>query len=114
MLDLRFIRENPDKVRWAIQVKRVDLDLDELLNVDQAVLKLKRQIQALNEEKNTNSKRMGKATPEERPQIIQRGKDINEELKSLEPQLRETEESLRHLQLLTPNIPDPDVPLGLD
>src|SRR5206468_7348784 len=70
MLDLRFVRENPEKVRWAIQVKRVDLDLDELLNVDQAVLKLKRQIQALNEEKNTNSKKMGKATAEERPQII--------------------------------------------
>ncbi len=114
MLDLRFIRENPEKVRWAIQVKRVDLDLDQLLAVDQAVLKLKRQIQALNEEKNTNSKKMGKATPAERPQIIQRGKEIGEELKSLEPRLRESEETLRQLQLLTPNIPDPDVPVGVD
>ena len=42
MLDLRFIRENHEKVRWAIQVKRVDLALDELLAVDQEVLKLKR------------------------------------------------------------------------
>src|SRR4051794_15577297 len=114
MLDLRFIRENPDKVRWAIQVKRVDLDLDELLAVDQDVLRLKRQIQTLNEEKNTNSKKMGKATPEERPQIIQRGREIGEELKSLEPRLREREETLLQLQLLTPNIPDPDVPVGVD
>ncbi|HEX2912633.1 MAG TPA: serine--tRNA ligase [Chloroflexia bacterium] len=114
MLDLRFIRENPDKVRWAIQVKRVDLDLDLLLAQDQKVLKLKREIQLLNEEKNSNSKRMGKATPEERPQIIARGKAIGEELKLLEPQLRDAEEELRQLLLLVPNVPAEDVPVGAD
>jgi seryl-tRNA synthetase len=114
MLDLRFIRENPDKVRWAIQVKRINLDLDDLLAVDQKVVKLKREIQVLNEEKNTNSKRMGKATPEERPQIIERGRQIGDNLKALEPQLREAEEALRLLLLEVPNIPDDDVPIGQD
>lgn len=114
MLDLKFIRENPDKVRWAIEVKRIDLDLDKLLEADQKVVKLKRQIQVLNEEKNANSKRMGKATTEERPQIIERGKQIGEELKQLEPQLREGEEELRIYLLQVPNIPDEDVPVGAD
>lgn len=114
MLDLRFIRENPEKIRWAIEVKRIDLNLDDLLAQDQAVVKLKNQIQQLNEEKNANSKRMGKATPEERPQIIERGKAIGEELKLLEPQLREAEEKLRVLLLLVPNIPAEDVPIGKD
>ncbi len=114
MLDLRFIRENPDKVRWAIQVKRINLDLDTLLAADQNVVKLKREIQVLNEEKNANSKRMGKATPEERPQIIERGRQIGDELKFLEPTLREAEDSLRLLLLEVPNIPDDDVPIGDD
>src|SRR6476620_1749246 len=49
MLDLRFIRENAEKIRWAVQVKHIDLDLDQLLAVDQNVLKLKREIQLRNE-----------------------------------------------------------------
>ncbi len=114
MLDLKFIRDNADKVRWAIEVKRVELNLDDLLAVDSEVLKLKREIQLLNEEKNANSKRMGKASPDERPGIIERGKAIGEELKGLEPQLREAEERLRGLLLLTPNIPADDVPIGAD
>lgn len=114
MLDLKFIRDNPDKVRWAIEVKRVDLNLDDLLEVDREVAGLKRQIQLLNEEKNVNSKKMGKATPEERPQIIERGKAIGDELKAAEPPLREAEERLRVLLLQTPNIPADDVPIGPD
>ncbi len=114
MLDLRFIRENAEKVRWAVQVKRVDLDLDQLLAVDQNVLQLKREIQLLNEEKNSNAKRMGKASSEERPQIIERGKSISEELKGLEPQLRQEEEKLRSFLLQVPNIPAEDVPVGAD
>ncbi len=114
MLDLKFIRENSEKVRWAIQVKRVELNLDDLLTVDKEVAQLKREIQLLNEEKNSNSKKMGKATPEERPVIIERGKAIGEELKRLEPALREAEEKLRQLLLLVPNIPADDVPVGKD
>ena len=114
MLDLKFIRENPGKVRWAIEVKRISLNLDELLTADKEVARFKREIQLLNEEKNSNSKRMGKASPEERPQIIERGKAIGEELKVLEPQLRDAEETLRQLLLLVPNIPADDAPIGVD
>ena len=114
MLDLKFIRENPGKVRWAIEVKRVGLNLDDLLTADKEVTRLTREIQLLNEEKNSNSKKMGKASPEERPAIIERGRAIGEELKALDPPLHDAEETRRQLLLLVPNIPADDVPIGRD
>jgi seryl-tRNA synthetase len=116
MLDLRFIRENADKVRWAIEVKNVNLDLDELLAVDKAVLDLRKKIDEVRTERNTNAKSMNRKdiTPEERQAIIEKGRALGEELKTLEPSLSEAEVKLRQLQLLTPNIPDEDVPVGKD
>jgi len=52
MLDLKFIRENPDTVKKAVQQKRVSLNVDDLLKADQALLDLKKKNQSLNEEKN--------------------------------------------------------------
>ena len=47
MLDLKFIRENPGTVRHAIEVKGVDLDLDELLRVDRELVELRQRVEAL-------------------------------------------------------------------
>lgn len=112
MLDLKFIRENPEEVRKAIKLKLVDLNLDELLADDAEVRNLKQQIQKLQEERKTNAKRFGKVSAEERPALIARGNEIGEELKALEPKLRETEEKLQQLLWLVPNIPAPDAPVG--
>ena len=47
MLDIKFIRDNVDAVKTAIQNKRVNLNLDELLHIDGQVLELKKKLQAL-------------------------------------------------------------------
>ncbi len=112
MLDLKFIRDNPDKVRWAIQVKHVDLDLDELLEADHKALDLDKQIVALNTESNANSKKMGKATPEERTAIIERGRQIRAEIETLTPEREAAKEGLQALLLEVPNIPAEDAPVG--
>ncbi len=114
MLDLRFIRENPDAVRRAIEVKGVSLNLDEVLTLDRELVAMKQRVEAMQTERNANAKLVPKASPEERPQLIQKGKDLSEELKTLEPELREQEEKLRGLLLRVPNIPLDSVPVGKD
>ncbi len=114
MLDLKFIRENPDKVKEAVRLKRVDLDVDELLKADQELLALKKQSQALNEERNANAKKMKGASPEEREAIIARGREIGAEIESLKPKLQDAEKRLQDLLYLVPMIPSPDTPVGPD
>ncbi|GGJ57901.1 serine--tRNA ligase [Deinococcus roseus] len=114
MLDLKFIRENPETVREAIKQKRVNLDLAELLAADQQLSELKKTVEARQAERNQNAKLVPKASPEERPALIQKGKDLGEELRTLEADLREKQEELRLLLLKVPNVPLAGVPVGRD
>jgi len=114
MLDLRYIRENKDLVKTAILNKRVHLDLDELLALDGEVLDLKKKLQALQEDKNSNAKKMPKATPEERPGLIEKGREIGQEIARLEPLVALKEEGLRNLLWLTPLVPAANAPVGKD
>jgi seryl-tRNA synthetase len=114
MLDIKYIRENKDLVRTALQNKKVNLDLDELLSLDAEVLELKKRVQSLQEEKNANAKKMPKATPEERPGLIERGRAVGQEISKIEPELALKEEGLKNLLWLTPLVPAADVPVGKD
>lgn len=114
MLDLKYIREHIPAVKQAIQQKRVSLDLDQLLGLDQSVLEAKKKLQVLQEEKNANAKKMPKATPEERPGLIERGRAIGQEISRLEPEVAALEEQLKQLLWLTPMVPAADVPVGKD
>ena len=112
MLDLDFIRQNPEQVRQAIKLKLVNLNLDDLLAADQAVRSLTTQIDNLRAERNANAQKTGKASPQERPTLIERGRAIGEEIKALGPQLQVEEEKRQGLLWLVPNIPDPNAPIG--
>ncbi|MBS1960148.1 MAG: serine--tRNA ligase [Bdellovibrionales bacterium] len=114
MLDLKYIRENVEAVKTAITQKKVNLNLDQLLGIDQDVLNFKKRLQALQEEKNANAKKMPKATPEERPGLIERGRAIGQEITKLEPEVTSKEEELKKLLWLTPMVPASDVPVGKD
>lgn len=112
MLSIHFIRQNPEIVKKTIADKRVDLDLDALLDLDRAVVGLKQQIEEKAAEVNRLSKSFGKVSKEERPALIQRSKALGAEKKDLQEVLREREEALQDLLWRTPGIPADDVPLG--
>ena len=114
MLDLKFIRENAQAVQEAARLKRVALNVDDLLAADQTLLALKKQNQALNEEKNSNAKKMKAAKPEEREGIIARGRELNQELESIKPQVEAAEQKLQEFLYLAPMIPSKDTPIGPD
>nr|MDQ2830394.1 serine--tRNA ligase [Chloroflexota bacterium] len=114
MLDRRFIRDHPEDVREAARVKRIDLDLDRLLELLQQDDDLQREVQGLNTESNDISKRTGKASPEERATLIERGRLIRERTGGIKDVKNTLDEELRPLLLRVPNIPDPSVPEGPD
>jgi seryl-tRNA synthetase len=114
MLDLKFIRDNAGLVQQAITVKRVKLDLDELLKVDRELLDLRQRVEALQAERNANARDVPKASKEDKPALIEKGKALGEEIKALEPALRAHDDALRQLLLRVPNIPLPGVPEGVD
>jgi len=114
VLDIDFIAQHPDVVRRAIGAKGGELDLDRLLAEHGEVKSLLQRIESLRAERNQLSKQTASASPEERQRLIEQSRAVGEELKALEPKLREAEERRRELMLLVPNIPGPDEPVGFD
>lgn len=112
MLDIKFIKENPDVVRKAIEEKNISLDLDDLLACEQTVSAHKRRLEALQTERNANAKKVSQVPKEERATWIQKGKEIGEEIEKLKPLLQESETRLQEFLYLVPNIPAADAPRG--
>ncbi len=105
MLDLKFIRENPEIVKKAIENRHDSAPIDDILRLDaerrQGIIKL----DALRQERKSVSK--------EREKAQERGRALRTEIQSLEEDARKLEERLTELLLQVPNIPQPDVPLGM-
>jgi seryl-tRNA synthetase len=114
MLDIKFIRENSDTVKNAVQLKNLKISIDEILEIDQLLLEQKRKQQDLQEKRNAHSKKIPKATNEERPALIEEGRAIGKELDEIKPQVNEMEEKLLQLLYRVPNIPAEDAPVGKD
>jgi seryl-tRNA synthetase len=112
MLDIAFIRQNPEVVRAAITNKRVDLDLDKLLAADKARRETIRELEAKRARKNEVAQRIPKAAKEERPLLVEEGKKVKTEIERLEPVLAEATKVFEDLMLRVPSIPRPEVPIG--
>ncbi|HLI72003.1 MAG TPA: serine--tRNA ligase, partial [Ktedonobacteraceae bacterium] len=116
MLDLAFIRTNPEQIKEACRLKNNSLDVDHLLDLDRQVLALQRQVEESRAEQNRLSKRMREAGKDKelRDQLIAEGKRLSEQIKAWEPELNRLLEERQQLLYLVPNIPDPDSPIGKD
>ncbi|MGO8946766.1 MAG: serine--tRNA ligase [Ktedonobacterales bacterium] len=114
MLDLAFIRENPDLIKDVARRRNTAVDVDALLAMDQELRETRRRAEELRAEHNRLSKaiRDTGADGEAREGYIVRGREVAALLKELEPTERELEGRLRELLLLVPNIPDASVPEG--
>ncbi len=116
MLDLKFVREHPEKVREAIMQKNEPADLDRLLDLDQERRNLLQQAEELKQMRNRVSKEIGLAK-EDRP-AMQRKKEemrqVSGKIKELDEELRRLDGGMEQILLRLPNIPDPAVPPGRD
>ena len=112
MLDIAFIRQNADVVRAAIQNKRLALNLDELLEADKVRREIVAKLDETRARKNAVAAGIPKATKEERPKLIEEGKQIKVDIEKLEPLLAEANAKFEDLMLRVPSIPRPEVPIG--
>ncbi|MCL5267235.1 MAG: serine--tRNA ligase [Bacteroidetes bacterium] len=114
MLDLKFIRENPQLVRDAIRHKREADRLDEILRLDSDRKELLQKSELIKSERNriadevAKLKRQGKDTSE----LISEGKAKGDDQKAFEESLKEVGDKLNKLLLYVPNVPHSSVPVG--
>jgi seryl-tRNA synthetase len=114
MLDKRFIRDHPDAVKDAVQVKGIDLDVDELLDLDRASRNLQHELDQAQARRKSAAKEYAKADEARRAQLSIEHDELEAQLKGLRDQLAETNKKLTGLMLLTPTIPWEGAPVGPD
>jgi len=115
MLDLRFIRENPDLVKEALVKLNITAPIDEILSLDEQRRELLSEVEALKARRNAVSKEIGKMKDGDRRQaLIEEMRQVGERIKGLDDQVRQVEEQLNDAMLQVPNMPHESVPVGLD
>lgn len=112
MLDIRFIRENPDVVKNACRVKGFEDHVDELLSLDARVRELKTATQTMTAEKNKVTREIPTAT--DKAPLIARSKEIANEIAADMAELADKEAALNDLMHRVPQIPDASAPIGPD
>ena len=111
MLDINYIRDNRQKVEDAIKNKGYTIDLDEILQLDDARKELSQKTDILRQERNQISSQMKNGQPDQA--LISRGKEIKQELSSLEEKLSSVESDFLAKLKTVPNVSCDDVPVGL-
>ena len=114
MLDIKYIIENKDYVVEGLKKKGFQVDVDAMINLYGEINKLKTSSQSLAEEKNRLSNSIKSASPEERPAIIAKSKELGEQFKKEQEELEAKQKDYENMMLRMPNLPSPDAPQGKD
>ena len=121
MLDIKFVRENPETVKQNIRNKFQDQKLplvDEVLELDAENRRIKQEVESLRAERNKLSKQigalMGQGKKEEAEEIKKKVAAQADRVNELSEREKEVEEKLKKNMMIIPNIIDPSVPIGKD
>lgn len=118
MLDIKIIRENPDRVKAALKTRNADYDsyIDEILEIDEKRRKLSTETDALKAEQNKVSKQIPimKKNGENTDAVMAEMKEISEKIKNDNAVISELESKQRDTLLRIPNIPSETTPIGKD
>ncbi len=112
MLDIRFIRENPDLIKEAARKKHVSFDIESLIKLDDERKEALTVFENIRAEQNKLSDEVGKADPSERVAMAEKLKPIKEQVQNAENLVREITKAWQALMLEVPNVPDISVPEG--
>ena len=112
MLDIKFIQENIKLVAKAAKSKRVEVNLERLLEVDDRRKVLLGRVEEKRADQNVANNKIVKASSEERSAILEKMKALKIELERDEGDLKETMREWQALMLKVPNVPDQSVPEG--
>jgi seryl-tRNA synthetase len=114
MLDLKLVREDPDRVRAALAKRGPGAaeQVDRLLAADAARRRLVTEVEALRAEQKRRGREVAKAAPGEREQVLAGLKELSDRLDEAEARLRAAEAELAEVLARVPNLPDPATPPG--
>ncbi|MGD8781064.1 MAG: serine--tRNA ligase [Ignavibacteria bacterium] len=114
MLDIKFIRENPELVKQGIANKNERDTVDEILSLDKEKRANLQKVEELKAKRNKVSQEVGKLKKagENADQIIAEMKSVSDEIKDLDDKVREIEDKLNDLLMWVPNLPHESVPVG--
>jgi seryl-tRNA synthetase len=112
MLDIRAVREDPDRFRAGLGRRDLADAVDQLLAADERRRSLTARVDELRATQNRASKEIGATSGNEKQRLIDEVSRVSAELKELEPQLSEAEVDLSGLLATTPNLPDDSAPDG--
>lgn len=119
MIDIKFLRENPDAVKENIKKKFQDSKLplvDEVIELDAQLRKAQQRGDSLRADRNRISKEIGgfmaKGQKDEAEKAKAQVKEFSDELAALEKQEEELSEKVKKIMMTIPNIIDPSVPIG--
>ncbi len=115
MLDIKFIKENPEKVKEEIKKRNKKYIkpeiVDDIIKKDAERIKIQQEADEIRQKQNEASKVLSKG---KNPELISEMKSIKEKLSGLEPKIKEIENELEKLALILPNITHESVPVGSD
>jgi seryl-tRNA synthetase len=112
MLDIKAIREDPERFRIGLARRDLGDAVDRLLADDERRRSLTAQVDRLRAEQNKASKAIGRADGEEKQRLIDEVARVSASLKELEPELADAEAALASLLAATPNVPHDSAPDG--
>jgi seryl-tRNA synthetase len=114
MIDIKTIRENPQRFKKAAKNKNIDVDIDRLLAVDTALLAAKQRLQDISTEKNRIGKSIPKLTGQEKQEVLGQLATLKTDEPQFEEKVKQLQPEFDTLMLLVAQPADDDVPLGKD
>ncbi|MEW2412243.1 serine--tRNA ligase [Streptomyces sp. NPDC046866] len=113
MIDLRLLREDPDRVRASQRARGEDVELvDAVLSADERRRSSGMRFDELRNEQKSLGKLIPKASPEERAELLKKAEQLKADVKAAEAEQNEADEAARNLLLKLGNVVHPDVPVG--
>lgn len=116
MLDLKFVRENPEAVKQGAALKHVDVDVEGLLALDAGRREKSTRADELKKERNDLSAEVGRRlkAKQDAEELKERVREIGEEIKKLDEETAAADREVRDRLLRIPNLPHPSVSVGKD
>ena len=115
MLDIKLIRENPEKINELLKRRNPELSIDAVLEIDAERRKIQAQADELRAKRKNDSQKIGmmKKNGENTDAIQEEVRKLGDDIKALEDKQTELDDKQRDILLHTPNIPDETTPVGL-
>lgn len=114
MLDIKFIRNNVDKVKQAIQLKKDHADVDKLIELDDERRNKLGAVEELKFKRNSVSDQIASMKKEKKDasSLIQDMKNVSNKIKELDDEIKSIQTQMHDIQIRIPNIPHDSVPIG--